>query len=95
MGGKNTDVDIAKEAAAKTRLELISAKVHEQWIESKHKQGVTSRLSETNEELMVPYDQLSEAAKELDRGSVLAVLTALDSLEPNTLAASASSPSPV
>ncbi len=57
-------------------VELISAKVHEQWMESKRAQGVRSRKSESGEELMVPYDQLSEAAKELDRGSVRAVLSA-------------------
>jgi hypothetical protein len=57
-------------------LEVISAKVHEQWMENKHKAGVTSRKLESGEELMVPYEQLSEQAKELDRGSVRAVLNA-------------------
>jgi hypothetical protein len=45
-------------------------------MESKREQGVESRLSESGEELMVPYPQLSEAAKDLDRGSVRAVLAA-------------------
>jgi hypothetical protein len=58
-------------------LELISAKVHEQWMESKRTKGVTSRKSESGEELMVPYEQLSESAKDLDRGSVKAVLDAI------------------
>ena len=58
-------------------IELVSAKVHEAWMESKRAQGVTSRQSETGEELMVPYDQLSDAAKELDRGSVRAVYEAI------------------
>ena len=58
-------------------IEVVSAKVHEAWMESKKAQGVTSRKSETGEELMVPYEQLSEAAKELDRGSVRAVYEAI------------------
>jgi hypothetical protein len=58
-------------------IEVVSAKVHEAWMESKRAQGVTSRQSETGEELMVPYEQLSEAAKELDRGSVRAVYEAI------------------
>ena len=58
-------------------IEVVSARVHEAWMESKRAQGVTSRKSEAGEELMVPYDQLSEAAKELDRGSVRAVYEAI------------------
>jgi hypothetical protein len=57
-------------------VEAAAAKVHEAWMESKREQGVESRLSESGEELMVPYPQLSEAAKDLDRGSVRAVLAA-------------------
>ena len=58
-------------------IEVVSAKVHEAWMESKRAQGVTSRKSETGEELMVPYEQLSEAAKDLDRGTVRAVYEAI------------------
>jgi hypothetical protein len=58
-------------------IEAVSEKVHEAWIESKRAQGVTSRKSETGEELMVPYAQLSEEAKELDRGTVRAVYAAI------------------
>ena len=61
-------------------IEKISAKVHEQWMQSKRAKGVESRKSETGEELMVPYDELSEAAKDLDRGSVKAVVDAIQSL---------------
>jgi hypothetical protein len=61
-------------------VEAISAKVHEQWMELKRSKGVESRKSETGEELMVPYEQLSESAKDLDRGSVKAVIAAIDSL---------------
>ena len=58
-------------------IEVVSAKVHEAWMESKRAQGVTSRKSETGEELMVPYEQLSEPAKNLDRGTVRAVYEAI------------------
>ena len=54
-------------------VEEVSAKVHEAWMEAKRARGVTSRKSEAGEELMVPYKQLSEDAKELDRSSVRAV----------------------
>lgn len=59
-------------------IELVSAEVHAAWIQSKLAQGITSRKSEEGEELMVPYDQLSEKAKELDRATVKAVYAAID-----------------
>lgn len=59
-------------------LESVSAAAHEAWMASKRAQGVTSRLSETGEELMVPYGQLSEAAKDLDRNTVRGTLTAVE-----------------
>lgn len=62
-------------------IELVSAEVHQSWMESKIAKGITSRKSETGEELMVPYDQLSEAAKDLDRGSVKAVYAAIEALQ--------------
>ncbi len=58
-------------------IELVSAKVHAAWMESKRAQGHTSRKSETGEELMVPYEQLSEPAKDLDRNTVRAVYDAI------------------
>lgn len=61
-------------------IEAISAKVHEKWMETKLAKGVESRKSETGEELMVPYDQLTESAKDLDRGSVQAVIFAIEAL---------------
>jgi hypothetical protein len=62
-------------------LEEVAAKVHEAWMESKRAQGVTTRKSEKGEELMVPYEQLSEAAKDLDRSSVRAVYEAIRSVK--------------
>lgn len=58
-------------------IEVVSAKVHEAWMDSKLKAGVTTRKLESGEELMVPYDALSEQAKELDRATVRAVYAAL------------------
>lgn len=61
-------------------IEAVAAKVHEAWMKSKHDKGITSRLSEAREELMVPYAELSEESKELDRGSVKAVYAAIEDL---------------
>jgi hypothetical protein len=62
-------------------LELVSAKVHDNWMQMKKSAGVTSRkLDTTGEELLVPYDQLSEQAKELDRGTVKTVYAAIEEL---------------
>ena len=58
-------------------IEVVARKVHEAWMESKLAQGVTSRKSETGEEMMVPYDQLSEECKEIDRVTVRTVYKAL------------------
>lgn len=59
-------------------IEKVSEAVHDAWMESKRRQGVTSRRSESGEELMVPYAELSDGAKELDRGTVRAVYAAID-----------------
>lgn len=61
-------------------IEAVAARVHEAWRQSKLARGITTRKSETGEELMVDYEQLSEEAKELDRGSVRAVYAAIKSL---------------
>jgi hypothetical protein len=58
-------------------IEKVSAEVHNAWIESKKANGVTSRLSEDGEELMVDYELLSEKAKDLDRNTVKAVYAAI------------------
>jgi len=61
-------------------IEIVAAKVHEQWMQSKRNQGIYSRPAEDGEELMVPYEDLSEKAKDLDRGSVQAVYAAINEL---------------
>lgn len=59
-------------------IEIVAAKVHEAWMNSKKKRGISTRKSESGEELMVPYEKLSEEAKELDRASVQAVYAAIE-----------------
>lgn len=59
-------------------IELVSAKIHASWIDQKLSQGITSRKSESGEELIAPYELLSEAAKELDRATVRAVYAAIE-----------------
>jgi hypothetical protein len=62
-------------------IEAVAAKVHDAWMESKRAQGMNSRKSETGEELMVPYERLSEEQKEVDRATVRAVYAAIRELE--------------
>lgn len=65
---------------SQARLEAVSAQVHKAWMEGKTRKGITSRLSESGEELMVPYERLSEDAKDADRNTVLAVWAAEEAL---------------
>jgi hypothetical protein len=58
-------------------MEVVAAKVHEAWMETKKRNGILQRKSETGEELMRPYSELSEKAKELDRSTVRAVYDAI------------------
>ena len=57
-------------------VEAVSEQVHDAWMATKRSQGITTRTSEWGEEQMVPYADLSERAKDLDRGTVAAVLAA-------------------
>jgi RyR domain len=65
-------------------IEIVAAKVHEAWMNSKKKRGITTRKSESGEELMVPYEKLSDEAKELDRASVQAVYAAIEEAKHET-----------
>jgi len=74
---------LAREAGHGMKLpdiELVAAEVHSAWMETKRSQGVTSRKDERGDELMVPYGELSELAKELDRSTVRAVYAAIERL---------------
>lgn len=62
-------------------IELVSAKVHEAWMDGKLSKGITTRKSENGEELMVPYEELSEEAKDADRNTVKAVYAAIESIK--------------
>jgi hypothetical protein len=59
-------------------IEKVSALVHLAWINSKLNLGITSRKSETGEELIASYEKLSEEAKDLDRNTVRAVYEAIE-----------------
>ena len=61
-------------------IEKVAEEVHSAWIASKKSQRIHSRKSEDGEELMIPYDQLSEKAKDLDRNTVKAVYAAIKKL---------------
>jgi hypothetical protein len=71
------EVEKQKEPVKLPDVEAVSSAVHEAWMSGKLASGVTSRLAEDGEELMVPYADLSEKAKELDRASVRAVFAAI------------------
>ena len=62
-------------------IESVSSDVHNAWMKLKIENGIYSRKSESGEELMVPYDQLSENAKDLDRNTVKTVYDAIQRLQ--------------
>lgn len=62
-------------------IEQVAEEVHNAWMASKKASGITSRKAEDGEELMVPYDRLSEKAKDLDRITIKAVYAAIKKLK--------------
>jgi hypothetical protein len=58
-------------------VEAVASEVHSQWLEYKRSMRIISRKAEDGEELMVPFEQLSEKAKELDRSTVRTVYAAI------------------
>lgn len=62
-------------------VEVVAAEVHAAWVRSKHAQGVTSRRAEDGEELMVPYADLSEPQKDMDRALVRTVYAAIEAAQ--------------
>ena len=65
-------------------IEIVANLVHEAWMKAKLAQGHTSRRSESGEELMVPYAQLSEQSKDFDRVVVRTVYTAIEAAQKGT-----------
>lgn len=61
-----------------TIIEMVAEAAHVGWMAGKEAQGIESRLSEWGEELMVPYADLSEQAKDLDRSTCKTVVDQLD-----------------
>jgi hypothetical protein len=58
-------------------IESVAAEVHQAWIETKLAQGITSRPAADGTEQMVPYADLPDTLKELDRATVRAVYAAI------------------
>lgn len=61
-------------------IEALSEAAHAGWMEGKRAQGVGSRISEWGEEFMVPYSEMSERAKDIDRAAVRSVVDAIRAL---------------
>lgn len=57
--------------------ELVASAIHRLWMKDKLKKGIASCKAEDGEELMVPYEQLSEFQKDQDRNLVAIVYTAI------------------
>lgn len=62
-------------------IEVVAAKVHNNWVRRNLSKGIKSLGSQTGEELMVAYDKLSEEAKDWDRGHVRVVYAAIMDLK--------------
>jgi hypothetical protein len=60
-------------------IEIVAAEVHKAWIKTKLAKNITSRPSSDGIEQMVPYEQLPDNLKELDRATVRAVYAAIES----------------
>lgn len=63
-------------------IELVAATVHQAWIDAKIAAGVKSRPAADGREQMVPYEQLDDDLKELDRATVRAVYAAIEKHAP-------------
>ncbi len=55
------------------KIELVAARLHDAWMTDKRNTGLYSQLSWLGEELMVPYEQLSQSGRNLHRDTVHAV----------------------
>ena len=59
-------------------LDTVASACHDSWMQIKLKAGITSRKAEDGEELMVPFDKLSEKQKDMDRSLVRTVYEAIE-----------------
>lgn len=62
-------------------IEHVAAAVHQEWINTKLAQGITSRPAADGREQMVPYEQLDNDLQELDRATVRAVYRAIEACQ--------------
>lgn len=72
---------MSKQALLSTTLpdvEAVAAIVHEKAVKANQAAGKFSEKLASGEDIMVPYSQLSEAAKIGPRGEVLTVYAAID-----------------
>jgi hypothetical protein len=61
-----------------TVLEVIADKVHEGWMTKKKSQGFKEYYSSKGEDLFVPYTELSEEQKDLDRATARSVIEGIE-----------------
>lgn len=59
-------------------IEKVCEKQHESWVASKKAAGITSKANANGEEMMLPYDQLSEDGKNVVRNVVNTVYKAIE-----------------
>jgi hypothetical protein len=60
--------------------EETAREIHEAWRKTLRRQGVKSRASYWGEELLVPWEKLSERAKDLNRNMVRVTLRTIGRL---------------
>lgn len=61
-------------------VELLAEKSHEGYMAGKRATGTTSRRSESGEEVMVPFEDLSESSKDINRAAAASILDGLAEL---------------
>lgn len=73
---------LVREDVDKATIEKAAENIHDRWMDNQKQQGHDSHKSpDGKEEYMKPYDELSHAAKKLDRDAVHAVLDALKDVD--------------
>lgn len=72
------------ERITKEELEAISSKVHESWMRQRQAEGWTYGETYDREQkktpFMIPYEELPESEKEVDRATVRQTLAAAEAL---------------